>query len=77
MKLEEVLRFTMGSSVCMSKHIEVRLNSLTGLARRPISHTCSCILELELPSSYEKFKDFTHVFQAVLSDESSWAMDAL
>ena len=75
-KLDEVrlfLRFTTGSSVCMSKHIEVRFNNLSGLARCPISHTCSCVLEL--PSSYETFKDFAHEFQAVLSEESSWKMD--
>ena len=63
MKLDEVrlfLRFTTGSSVCMSKRIEVRFNNLSGLARRPISHTCSCVLEL--PSSYETFEDFAHEF---------------
>ena len=77
MKPDEVwlfLRFTTGSSVSMSKHIEVRFNNLSGLARRPISHTCSCVLEL--PSSYETFEDFAHEFQAVLSEDSSWKMDA-
>ena len=28
------------------------------------------------PSSYETFEDFAHEFQAVLSEESSWKMDA-
>ena len=77
MKLDEVrlfLRFTTDSSVCMSKHTEVRFNNLSGLARCPISHTCSCVLEL--PSSYKTFEDFAHEFQAVLSEESSLKMDA-
>ena len=52
---------------------EVQFNNLSGLARRPISHTYSCVLEL--PSSYETFEDFAHEFQAVLSEESSWKMD--
>ena len=53
---------------------EVRFNNLSGLERRPISHTCSCVLEL--PSSYEMFEYFAHEFQAVLSEESSWKIDA-
>lgn len=43
--LEELrlfLRFITGSSVCIDKKIEITFNNLTGAARRPIAHTCSC-----------------------------------
>ena len=44
--LHNFLRFVTGSSVDIDKKISVTLYSLSGLARRPISYTCSCTLEL-------------------------------
>ena len=38
------LRFVTGSSSLLAKGIQVSFNNLTGMARRPISHTCSCEL---------------------------------
>ena len=49
MKTEEIckfLHFTTGSSVLLNNHKSVTFNSLSGLARRPIPHTCGCIIEL-------------------------------
>ena len=40
------LRFVTGSSVCSTTGISVTFNSLSGLGRRPIAHTCDCILQL-------------------------------
>ena len=45
-ELRRFLRYVTGSSVMMNSDITVMFNSLTGLARRPIAHTCDCTLEL-------------------------------
>ena len=45
-ELRLFLRFVTGSSVLLAKQITVSFNNLTGLARRPISHTCDCNIEL-------------------------------
>ena len=77
MKIEEVrrfLRFTTGSSVLLNNRITVTFNSLSGLARRPIAHTCGCIIEL--PSSYMTYPEFEMEFNAILADNDHvWKMD--
>ena len=45
-ELSRFLRFVTGSSVVSEKRINIRFNKLEGIARRPITHTCSCLLEL-------------------------------
>ena len=78
MKQEELrcfLRFVTGSSVMIDKSIKVNFNSLQGLARRPISHTCSCLLELS--TSYSSFLEFEQEFSVVLTSEDAWPMDAV
>ena len=79
MKPEEVvtfLRFVSGSSVCLDKKITVSFNDLSGLSRRPIAHTCDCMLEL--PLSYISYRDFTTEFRSVLSDtQFTWYMNAI
>ena len=47
-KLQHLMRFITGSSVCSENIIRVQFNGLTGLARRPIAHTCNSTLELLL-----------------------------
>lgn len=73
--LRSFLRFVTGSSVLLSNKIKVTFNSLDGVARRPISHTCSGTLEL--PLSYFSYPDFEQEFSHVLTDEMTWLMDAL
>ena len=79
MKVEEVqkfLQFVTGSSVCISQPIKVTFNSLSGLAQRPISHTCSSTLELL--TSYVTYMDFSTEFSNVLSQEAfCWKMDSM
>ena len=79
MKRDEIrrfLRFTTGSAVLFDDQISVTFNSLSGIARRPIAHTCSCILEL--PSTYLNYLDFEQEFKCILSDdEFSWEMNAI
>ena len=68
-------RFVTGSSVLTSS-ITIVFNNLSGLARRPIAHTCSCMLELS--SSYTTYGEFTREFQSILHDnEYSWFMDGI
>ena len=72
------LRFVTGASVCIAPKIEVTFNNLSGLARRPIAHTCD--FNLELPTAYVNYEDFYGEFKAILtstSEEFSWRMDAL
>ena len=52
-ELHLFLRFMTGSSVLIGKKL---FNSLSGLGRRPISHTCDS--NLELPINYSSFPEF-------------------
>ena len=74
MKNDEVrqfLRFTTGSSVLVVNCILVTFNNLSGLACRPIAHTCGSVLEL--PSTYLSYVEFEQEFNAVLADNKySW-----
>lgn len=69
------LRFVTGSSVCPTKKIQITFNRVSGLARRPIAHTCA--FTLEISTDYTNYMQFSSEMKAVLSDESSWFMDAL
>ena len=69
------VRFVTGSSVLIDENIKITFNQLSGLSRRPISHTCSC--SLEIPLSYATYPEFEQEFFQVLSSEASWAMDAI
>ena len=74
-ELSSFLRFVTGSSVCSAKEITISFNRLSGLARRPISHTCSCLLELS--TCYYTYPDFADEFMRILSSEIAWPMEAL
>ena len=69
-KVRRFLRFTTGSSVCLAKKISVTFNIVCGFSRRPISHTCDCVLEL--PSSYTTYLDFVYEFDEVLACCGPW-----
>ena len=73
--LRNFLRFTTGSSVVLNKKISVTFNSLSGIARRPISHTCNCTLEL--PGTYLTYPEFAKEFLLVLQSEVAWPMEAV
>ena len=69
------LRFVTGSSVFCSWPINISFNGLTGLARRPIAHCCTCMLELS--SAYESFGEFNKEIKTVLADQSAFIMNAM
>lgn len=59
----------------IDKKIQVSFNCLSGLARRPLSHTCSCTLELS--SNYLSYPDLAKEFLMVLRSDVAWPMDAV
>ncbi len=75
-ELRAFLRFVTGSFAISVPNIHVVLNGSDGLARRPMSHTCSATLELS--STYKSFPEFVSEFRAILCDPVySWRMDAV
>lgn len=76
--LRSLLRFITGSSICSASDILVVYNSLSGLSRRPIAHTCDSTIELS--TTYLNYADFHSEFQAIFSKvnkEYTFRMDAL
>ena len=73
--LRNFLRFVTGSSACSSMKIGVHFNSLSGVSRRPIAHTCAP--SLELSCTYKSYPEFVDEFQACMADPYSWIMDAI
>ena len=74
-ELTRFLRFVTGSSVLINEGIKVVFNNLTGAARRPISHTCSCSLELPLSYTTCTFPEFEAEFTKVLLDDAWLLLD--
>lgn len=72
------MRFVTGSCVCSTREIKIVFNGLSGLARRPIAHTCDSTLELS--TNFVNFEDFQGDFRAIFektNEEFSWRMDAI
>lgn len=74
-ELRSFLRYVTGASVCPAKHLNITFNSLTGIARRPIGHTCAN--QLELSEDYSTYLEFVVEFRAFLSTSEAWYMDAM
>ena len=75
-ELRTFLRFVTGNFVISVPTISVTFNSLDGLARRPIAHTCSAMLEIS--SMYVSLQEFMSEFRSILSDPYySWRMDSV
>ena len=74
-ELMAFLRFVTGSSSLSEKRMHVSFNNLTGIARRPISHTCSC--ELQLSTSYISYIEFSEEFYNILRSSDAWEMHAI
>lgn len=75
-QLRSFLRFVTGSFVISVYDISVTFNKLEGLARRPISHTCTSTLELS--TSYCSLIEFTEEFLSVITNpQYCWEMDCL
>ena len=72
--VRRLLRFTTGSSVCLSSHITVIYNESNGFCRSPVGHTCTSTLEL--PATYVTYPEFVSEFKHVLLlPENEWRME--
>lgn len=71
-RLGKFLRFTTGSDVIICSKIQVVFTKMSDFSRRPVGHTCGCVLELS--DSYNNFPEFRSEFNAVL-DSNIWVMD--
>ena len=74
-ELRGFLRFVTGSTFITVPTITVTFNRLSGLQRRPLSHTCSATLELS--TKYTTATEFCSEFRSVLQSEGGWAMDGI
>ena len=64
--------------MCTSHAINIDFNVLAGLARRPIAHTYSSILEIS--PRYNNYQDFLGDFESILAKinyEFTFLMDAI
>ena len=53
----------------------VTFNKLDGLARRPIAHTCGCIMEL--PVTYSTYTEFHSEMDGILKSQEAFVMSSL
>ena len=72
--LADFLMFVTGS-VHQPDRIRVTFTTLTGLERRPISHTCFNLLEV--PTSYSSIKEFKREFKSVLASPEAFQYSAI
>ena len=73
-QLKSFLMFVTGADVICVESIKIEFTKLEGLERRPIAHTCSCVLEL--PSTYDSYTEFRAEFSNVLAKEK-WQNDIM
>ncbi|XP_078332256.1 uncharacterized protein LOC144625415 [Crassostrea virginica] len=73
-KLRRFLRFCTGSDLMVVDTITVNFVNVVGLARRPVAHTCSCLLELS--KIFDGFPQFRSEFNSVL-ESNYWEMDII
>ncbi|KAL3875921.1 hypothetical protein ACJMK2_033825 [Sinanodonta woodiana] len=73
--LRNFLRFVTGADLLTVQKISVRLVRIDSeFIRRPIAHTCGCVLELS--SNYESFVEFRREFNGIL-ESKIWIMDII
>lgn len=68
------LRFCTGSDLFLGKNIIVEFTQIEGFQRRPVAHTCGCVLELSV--HYDSYPDFSSEMNKVLSS-NVWVMDII
>lgn len=66
------LRFCTGSDLFLEKNIIVNFTQMEGFQRRPVAHTCGCVLELSV--YYDSLPDFSTEMNKVL-ESNVWVMD--
>lgn len=71
-QLKSFLMFVTGADVLCVDTIDVEFTQLDGLQRRPIAHTCGCVLEP--PSTYDSYMELWAEFSNVLA-KGKWQND--
>ncbi|XP_057689288.1 uncharacterized protein LOC130920718 isoform X2 [Corythoichthys intestinalis] len=66
------LRFCTGSDLFLEKNIIISFSKVEGFQRRPVAHTCGCVLELSI--HYDSLPDFSAEMNRVL-ESNVWVMD--
>ncbi|KAK3732004.1 hypothetical protein QZH41_016875 [Actinostola sp. cb2023] len=64
------LQFVTGSNYLTVDSIKVDFSKEEGAARRPIAHTCGCLLII--PETYQGYNDLSEDFSSVLRQSASW-----
>lgn len=70
--LSRFLRFCTGSDLFLGKTIVINFTQVQGFQRRPVAHTCGCVLELSV--FYDSYPDFRSEINKVL-ECNVWVMD--
>lgn len=73
-KLKLFLRFCTGSDLLTTGKISVEFTIQNGLQRRPVAHTCGCMLQLS--KTYESYIELRSEFDSVLTS-GVWVMDII
>lgn len=65
--------FSTGADLIVAQKIQIRFTEPESIfTRRPISHTCGCVLEV--PNNYASYPELAEEFANVL-DANMWVMD--
>ncbi|XP_056283226.1 uncharacterized protein LOC130201972 [Pseudoliparis swirei] len=68
------LRFCTGSDLFLGKDIIIDFTLIQGFQRRPVAHTCGCVLKLSV--HYDSSPDFSSEMNKVL-ESNVWVMDII
>lgn len=68
------LRFCTGSDLFVEKIITINFTQIEGFQRRPVSHTCGCVLELSV--CYDSYPDFRSEMNKIM-ESNVWVMDII
>ena len=71
--LKSFLKFVTDSDVMVLQKISVAFNSVEGIGRTPIAHTCGPTLEL--PSTYQSYNELAKEFTNILREKASWTFN--
>ena len=72
--LGRFLRYCTGSDLLISEKITVEFTKMQGFERRPVAHTCGCLLQLA--DQFDNFMEFRDEFNRVL-ESNIWVMDII
>eukprot|EP00112_Aurelia_sp_Birch-Aquarium-sp1_P026041 Seg8990.2 transcript_id=Seg8990.2/GoldUCD/mRNA.D3Y31 product="hypothetical protein" protein_id=Seg8990.2/GoldUCD/D3Y31 len=70
--LAKFLRYCTGADVIICDEIVVTFTEYSGMGRRPIAHTCGCVLEI--PATFANFVEFREEFGNILNCDN-WEID--